>query len=103
MLIEKLNKQNYKKIIANLRADNFHNDPELGMSVRKIVDDVRKNGDKALFKYTKRFDKFELSKNNIKVSKKEISDAEKRLSSRIKSDLRKATARVKSLTTNILP
>jgi histidinol dehydrogenase len=57
MLIEKLNKQNYKKIIANLRADKSHNDPELVESVRKIVDDIRKNGDKALFKYTKRYKK----------------------------------------------
>lgn len=96
MIIEKLNSKNYREKISKLRADNSHNDPKLEGSVRKIVDDVRKNGDKALFKYTKRFDKFELSKNNIKVSKKEISDAEKKLSSRIKSDLRKAAARVKS-------
>jgi len=96
MIIEKLNSKNYREKISKLRADNSHNDPKLEGSVRKIVDDVRKNGDKALFKYTKRFDKVELSKNNIKVSKKEISDAEKRLSSRIKSDLRKAAARVKS-------
>lgn len=96
MIIEKLNSKNYREKISKLRADNSHNDPRLEGSVRKIVDDVRKNGDKALFKYTKRFDKFELGRNNIKVSKKEISDAEKKLSSRIKSDLRKAAARVKS-------
>ena len=96
MIIEKLNSKNYREKISKLRADNSHNDPKLEGSVRKIVDDVRKNGDKALFKYTKRFDKFELGRNNIKVSKKEISDAEKKLSSRIKSDLRKAAARVKS-------
>ena len=96
MIIEKLNSKNYREKISKLRADNSHNDPRLEGSVRKIVDDVRKNGDKALFKYTKRFDNFELGRNNIKVSKKEISDAEKKLSSRIKSDLRKAAARVKS-------
>jgi len=95
MLIEKLNKQNYKKIIANLRADKSHNDPELVESVRKIVDDIRKNGDKALFKYTKRFDKFEPTKNNIKVSGKDITDAEKRLPAKIKSDLKKAAVRIK--------
>ncbi len=96
MIIEKLNSKNYKEKISKLRADNSHNDPKLEESVQKIVDDVRKNGDKALFKYTKRFDKFTLTKNNIKISKKEISDAEKGLSSRIKSDLRKAATRVKS-------
>ena len=83
MIIEKLNSKNYREKISKLRADNSHNDPRLEGSVRKIVDDVRKNGDKALFKYTKRFDNFELGRNNIKVSKKEISDAEKKLSSRI--------------------
>ncbi len=96
MLIEKLNTKNYKEKISKLRADNSHNDPKLEESVRKIVDDVRKNSDKALFKYTKRFDKFSLNARNIKVSQKEIEDAEKRLSSRIKSDLRKAAARVKA-------
>ena len=96
MIIEKLNSKNYREKISKLRADNSHNDPRIEGSVRKIVDDVRKNGDKALFKYTKRFDNFELGRNNIKVSKKEISDAEKKLSSRIKSDLRQAAARVKS-------
>ena len=96
MLIEKLNTKNYKDKISKLRADNSHNDPKLEESVRKIVEDVRTNGDKALFKYTKKFDKFSLNAKNIKVSKKEITDAEKRLSNRIKSDLRKAAARVKS-------
>lgn len=96
MLIQKLNTKNYKDKISKLRADNSHNDPKLEESVRKIVEDVRTNGDKALFKYTKKFDKFSLNAKNIKVSKKEITDAEKRLSNRIKSDLRKAAARVKS-------
>jgi histidinol dehydrogenase len=96
MIIEKLNSKNYKEKISKLRADNSHNDPKLEESVLRIVEDVRKNGDKVLFKYTKRFDKFSLTAKNIKVSKKEIADAESRLSARIKSDLRKAAARVKS-------
>jgi len=55
MIIEKLNSKNYKEKISKLRADNSHNDPKLEESVQKIVDDVRKNGDKALFIPKKRY------------------------------------------------
>lgn len=96
MLIEKLNGKNYKEKISRLRADNSHNDPKLEESVRRIVEDVRKNGDKALFKYTRKFDKFAQNSGNVKVTPAEISAAEKRLPTAIKSDLRKAAARVKS-------
>ena len=40
-----------------------------------IVDNIRKNGDKALFEYTLKFDKFNINKDNIKVSKDEIKRA----------------------------
>lgn len=40
-----------------------------------IIDNIRKNGDKALFEYTLKFDKFNINKDNIKVSKDEIKKA----------------------------
>ena len=40
-----------------------------------IIDNIRKNGDKALFEYTLKFDKFNINKDNIKVSKDEIKRA----------------------------
>ncbi len=96
MLIEKLNGKNYKEKISRLRAENSHNDPKLEESVLRILEDVRKNGDKSLFKYTKKFDKFAQNSGNVRVTPAEISASEKRLPAGIKSDLRKAAARVKS-------
>ena len=44
-------------------------------AVREIISEVAKYGDKALFKYTKKFDKAELNSRNVKVSQKEIDEA----------------------------
>ena len=40
--------------------------------VRKIIDDVRLEGDEALIKYTRKFDKVKLNPRQIKVSQIEI-------------------------------
>ncbi len=48
---------------------------EVIVSVRQIIDDVRCNRDSALVDCTKRFDGFDLSKENIKVPVKDIKDA----------------------------
>lgn len=44
-------------------------------AVREIISEVAKYGDKALFKYTKKFDKAELNSKSVKVTQKEISEA----------------------------
>ena len=43
--------------------------------VRAIIDDVKENGDEAVLKYTKRFDKVKLSARQLKVAESEISGA----------------------------
>ncbi len=43
--------------------------------VKRIIEDVMHNGDDALIKYTKRFDKAKLTTKNIKVAEAEISGA----------------------------
>lgn len=43
--------------------------------VNDIIDDIRQNKDIALFKYTKLFDKVDITKKNIKVTEKEIEEA----------------------------
>ena len=103
MIIEKLNSKNFKDKISRIRTDNSHNDPVLEAKVRKIVDDVRLNGDEAVFRYTRRFDKYSPTRKNILVSSKDISDAEIRLSSSIKSDLRKAAYRIRTYHNNKKP
>lgn len=44
----------------------------ISSSVKKIIMDVRENGDKALLRYTKNFDNVSLTKSKLKVTEKEI-------------------------------
>ncbi len=73
------------------------------MSVRKIVESVRKNGDRALFEYTKKFDNVGLSPRTVKVSDKEFQDAETQVSDEIKSNLAIAAERIKDYHEKKLP
>ncbi len=58
--------------------------------VRKIVDDVKKNKDDAVIKYTKKFDCKTFSKKDIKVTEKEISDAIEMVETSFVTSFRKA-------------
>lgn len=49
--------------------------------VRKIIDDVRTNGDAAVSKYTRRFDKTKLPVKNLRVPEAEISGAYQNITS----------------------
>ncbi len=55
-----------------------------------IISNIRKNGDKALFEYTLKFDKFNINKDNIKVSRQEIEKAYKNVSKELIESLKKA-------------
>ncbi len=73
------------------------------MSVRKIVESVRKKGDHALFEYTKKFDNVGLSPRTVRVSDREFQDAEAKVSDEIKSDLAIAAERIKDYHEKKLP
>ena len=57
-------------------------------SVQKVLDTVRKHGDKAILEYTKQFDKILLE--NIEVTKEEIAEAEKLVSVNLKQAIEMA-------------
>jgi histidinol dehydrogenase len=67
---------------------NDDTDAALEASVKDIIHEVKTYGDDALFKYTKAFDKVELS--SLKVSDSEISKAYLNLESHVKNALIKA-------------
>lgn len=62
--------------------------------VSSIIDDIKKNGDKAVFKYLKKFDGIDLSKKGCKVSKTQIDNAVKRVSPKLKSAIKASYANV---------
>ena len=65
-------------------------------SVRKIVADVREEGDKALLRYTEKFDKVRLTASKLKVDEKEIKAAYKKLEKSQVTALRKAAENIAS-------
>jgi len=51
----------------------------ISSSVKKIIMDVRENGDEALLRYTENFDKVRLTKSRLKATKKEIKKSYEKL------------------------
>ena len=103
MKIIRVKKENLEKRLKGLRRETSLFDPRIESSVRKIVEDVRKNGDRALFKYTKKFDRLELSRRTVKVSDKEIERAKCLVSDEIKSNLALASKRIRAYQEKKLP
>jgi len=103
MKIVEIKKGNIERQLKDLRRSSSLSDPELETATRKIVEDVRKNGDKALFRYTKKFDKIELTRKTVKVSAKEIENAMSSVPRKLASDLRKAAKRVRDFHKRKLP
>ena len=56
--------------------DPLNSSSDIRTTVLKIIQDVKKNGDKAIAAYGKRFDKAPLSPEQFRVKEEEIEDAE---------------------------
>ncbi|MEA3428988.1 MAG: histidinol dehydrogenase [Thermodesulfobacteriota bacterium] len=65
-------------------------------SVKRILEDVRKNGGKALIKYVNRFDSPDLSIDSIKVTRKEINAAIKKVDRPFVKSLNRAISQIKA-------
>jgi histidinol dehydrogenase len=65
-------------------------------SVKTIINDVREQGDKALIRYTEKFDKARLLASKLKVAEREIKEAYKKLEKSQITALRKASDNIAS-------
>ena len=75
MKITILDTKSKKDILDNLLKRSPNNYFEYEKIVREIVSSVKEQKDEAVFSYTKKFDNFNLKKDNILVTKKEIDNA----------------------------
>ena len=75
MRILKLSSETKKDILSNLLKRSPNQYGQYEEVVGEIVGKVKTEGDKALFEYTKKFDKFDLNAENIKVTREEIDEA----------------------------
>ena len=74
----------------------FEVDPEKESKVKEIIEDVKINGDKAVFKWTQEYDEIQLDKREVKVSKREIETAYQALSEEQIEAIQEAAERIKS-------
>ena len=75
MRIVKLTNETKNELLNNLlkRSPSSYNEYE--NTVNEIISNVRENKDKALFEYTKKFDKCSINADTIKVTRAEIEEA----------------------------
>lgn len=90
MRIVKLNAETKKDLLKNLLKRSPSNFGNYAETVQGIVDDVRDNGDAALFSYTKKFDKADITAANVKATQTEIDYAYTQVSPELLEVIRKA-------------
>ena len=75
-----LNSKTKQELLGNLLNRNPGSYTQYEQTVNEIIENVRNNGDKALFDYTLKFDKCELDASKVTVTRQEIEDAYAKLS-----------------------
>lgn len=96
MRIVELTKETKQNLLDDLLKRSPNNYTEYADVVQEIVDNVRKNGDAALFEYTKKFDKATITPSNIKVTEEEIKEAYKLVDPHLVDVIRKALVNIRS-------
>ena len=72
MRIIKLTEETKNNLMNDLLKRSPNNYSQYESTVNEIIENVRVNKNKAVFEYTKKFDRFDLNEENIKVTKEEI-------------------------------
>lgn len=96
MKIVNLNDSVKKDILNALKTRSHSGNDDFTKTVSDIIENVKENGDKAVFEYTKKFDGASVDKDNFIVSKEEIDEAYSLVSDRLCEIIRKSIANIKS-------
>ena len=91
----KLTEETQSELLGNLLNRNPGSYAEYENIVNDIIDNVRKNGDKAVFEYTLKFDKSELSASTIRVTEDEIKAAYKELDPKFVEVMKKSAENIR--------
>lgn len=95
MRIVELNQDTKKDILTNLLKRSPSNYGDYAATVEDIVNDVRDHGDAALFSYTKKFDKADITRENVRVTKEEIEYAYTQVDEKLLEVIRKAKENIR--------
>ena len=92
----KLNAETIDNILETLLKRSPNQYTEYEATVNEIVNNVRENGDEAIFAYTKKFDGADINESNIVVTKEEIEEAYSLVPQELIEVIRKALVNIES-------
>ena len=95
MRVLDLNNETKQELLKNLLNRNPGSYSEYEASVNEIINNVRTYKDKALFDYTLKFDKCEISADTIRVTQEEIDAAEKELDPKFIEVMKKSAENIR--------
>ena len=96
MRIVELSNETKQSILNDLLKRSPNNYTQYEATVNDIIENVRTNRDKAVFDYTLKFDKFQLTPENIKVTKAEIEEAYTKLDESLINVIRKSAENIRA-------
>ena len=91
-----LTKESTKDILESLLKRSPNNYGKFESAVAEILAKVKSEGDKALFAYTKQFDKVEINKDTIRVTEEEIKEAYDTIDPALLDVIRKALVNIRT-------
>ena len=96
MRIINLTQESKKNILNDLLKRSPNNYGKFEETVNEILANVKANGDKALFEYTKKFDRYDLNAENIQVTRAEIDEAYTKLDAKLIEVIRKSAENIRA-------
>ena len=91
----KLTKDSQKNILESLLKRSPNNYTEYESTVNEIINNVKENRDKAVFEYTKKFDKADVDASNIRVTEEEIKEAYELVDEKLLAVIKKALINIR--------
>lgn len=95
MRIVKLTEESKTNILENLLKRSPNSYGQFEQAVAEILANVRTDGDKALFEYTKNFDKADINEQNIVVTQEEIDEAYAQVDEELLAVIRKSLVNIR--------
>jgi histidinol dehydrogenase len=96
MRIVALTESTRKNVLNDLLKRSPNNYSEYEETVDEILSNVKENGDRALFEYTLKFDKYQLTPDNIRVTREEIQEAYAQMDPELVEVIKRSVANIRA-------
>lgn len=96
MRVIKIDEVSKRRLLEDLLKRSPNHYDSYTEAVHEVIENVKKQGDEAVFAYTKQFDQVELDASSIRVTKEEIEEAYRLVDEDLIAVIRKALINIKS-------